>query len=120
MRLTRKTRLGDLLEAFPSARSVFNTNDIDLSDVDPEATLSMVARLNEVDIEELLAELREEVDFDDDDFTYGGPPSRGRRTFSSDDDGDGFDDGDDDYDDDDDGEVDDDFFDSPDDDDLDY
>ena len=117
MRLTRKTRLGDLLEAFPSARSVFETNDIDLDDVDSEATLSLIARLNEVDIEELLAELREEVDFDDDDFTYGGPPRRGPRSYNDDDDDD--DDRDDDYDDDDD-EVDDDFFDTPDDDDLDY
>ena len=67
MRLTRKTRLGELLEAFPQARSVFQDNDIELEDAGPETSLSAIARLNEVDIEDLLAELREEIDPDDDD-----------------------------------------------------
>lgn len=66
MRLTRKTRLGELLEAFPQARSVFQDNDIELEDVEPEVPLSSLARLNDIDIEDLLAELRDEIDPDDD------------------------------------------------------
>lgn len=92
MQLTRKTRLGDLLDAFPAARSVFEDSGIDLEEMDREASLSVVARLSDVDIEELLAELRQECDVDEDDFTYGGPAKKRAGGGDFDDD-----DGDDDY-----------------------
>lgn len=100
MRLTRSTRLGDLLEAHPNARDVFLDNDIELDDIDPESPLSSIARRNDVDIEELLAELREEIGDDED----GDLDSYG---FGGDDDDDDDDYDDDDYDDDDDYEDDD-------------
>ena len=97
MRLTRRTRLGELLEAHPEARAVFEDNDIELDVVDSESPLSSVARQFEVDVEELLAELREEIDDGeglDEDF--------GDYTEDEDEDDDDYDD---DYDDEDDDEL---------------
>jgi hypothetical protein len=100
MRLTRRTRLGELLEAHPEAAAVFEDNDIELDEVDSESPLSSVARQFEVDVEELLAELREEIDDGeglDEDFG----------DYTEDEEEDDFDD-DDDYDDEDDDELEDD------------
>lgn len=101
MRLTRRTRLGELLEAHPEAAAVFEDNDIELDEVDSESPLSSVARQFEVDVEELLAELREEID-------DGDGLDEGFGDFTEDEEDDDFDDEDDDYDDEDDDELEDD------------
>lgn len=111
MRLTAKTRLGELLEAHPLAIEVFQDNGIELDEVGPESPLSAIAKLNEIDIDELLAELREELDPDEED-EFGFDDSGTRRDddeeeedFTNDDDDD-----DDDYTDDDDiGDIDEDY-----------
>ena len=110
MRLTPRTRLGQLLEAHPKAIEVFQDNDIELEDVEPESPLSSIARRNEIDIDDLLAELREELDPDEED-EFGFDDNGARRDDDDDDDDDYSDDdySDDDYTNDDIGDVDEDF-----------
>jgi len=70
MRLTRKTRLGELFEAFPDLEAALFEYDIDTSEADEETTLSQLCALLEIAYEDLVAALLDalggELDPDDD------------------------------------------------------
>lgn len=59
MRVSRKTRLGELLEAFPDLDYTFDANDIDISGADEETTLAQLCAQLEIAFEDLQAVILE-------------------------------------------------------------
>ena len=72
MRVRPKTRLGDLLEAFPDMETAFEANDIELGGAEDETTLLQLCGLLEIAYEDLQAVILEalggELDPDQDEL----------------------------------------------------
>ncbi len=72
MRVTRKTRLSELLGTFPDVDDAFDLNDIDVSNLHADSTLAQLCADQEIVFEDLLAVILEalggELDPDDDEL----------------------------------------------------